>query len=676
MQRFFVLLAVCCLLGASITEAGSAQKIKRINPPKAITGEEVVQSPNYQAPGYPSTYSAGPGDSIGYTTYDYGTNGSSMSNVLNYGATLAVGRMAAHDLSASTLDRDSWYTCSLNGGNTFQPMGKVEVVRRGWSQLVDLSGIAGTVSHTGLEVNRDAALCSRTWTSTTYSNTTHLWPRAVGTSNGSLHIVSGNANPPTDIVYTRSTDGGATFDLIGVSIATAGTFVPDADGYDIVTDGTNIAVILAGVDGDVVLVASGDNGSTWLQTTIYDIDETNLTEEDVPDGSVAGAYDNDGDLHIAWGTYYASGEGPDSLFYSVGAGIYHWSFATGVQEIAIGDTDVVSLGIALMRDGNIATQPDIAIDENNGVCITYSTFVNEFDVYGNIYSHVYGVSSPDAGATWGAWTDLTPGTGFDAAFPSIASVADDNVHMVYECDPYAGNWLQGSALGQSHPHIQVAIMYNRIPKGDFSPLLCSDIDQFQARCIGGGTIQARIVLQNSTIHAGKVVSFQVDEDVYTATIGTNGTHSRAVLQVSGVGLGAHTIDLIDPLGCFNTFNVTCATAKAGDVDWNTDWDFGLSGTAEATTPAETRLLGNYPNPFNPSTTIRYALNEEMKVSVRIYNVLGQEVATLFDGVQKAGEQSVIWNGTNNAGNTVASGLYIYKVQAGNTVLSSKMLFAK
>ncbi len=90
----------------------------------------------------------------------------------------------------------------------------------------------------------------------------------------------------------------------------------------------------------------------------------------------------------------------------------------------------------------------------------------------------------------------------------------------------------------------------------------------------------------------------------------------------------------------------------------------------------TRLEGNYPNPFNPSTTIRYTLSHDASVSIRVYNMLGQEVATLVDGFQKAGEQSVVWNGVNNFGQSVASGLYIYRLQAGNTVLSHKMMFAK
>jgi hypothetical protein len=102
------------------------------------------------------------------------------------------------------------------------------------------------------------------------------------------------------------------------------------------------------------------------------------------------------------------------------------------------------------------------------------------------------------------------------------------------------------------------------------------------------------------------------------------------------------------------------------------------GTAaiSSTTPVKAGLLGNYPNPFNPATTIRYALNEDTFVSLKVYNMLGQEVATLVEGYQSAGYHSAEWNSRTEAGTVVASGIYMYRLTAGNVINTGRMLLAK
>jgi hypothetical protein len=91
---------------------------------------------------------------------------------------------------------------------------------------------------------------------------------------------------------------------------------------------------------------------------------------------------------------------------------------------------------------------------------------------------------------------------------------------------------------------------------------------------------------------------------------------------------------------------------------------------------EFRLLQNYPNPFNPTTNIEYYLPMETDVRLDVYNMLGQRVKTLVNEVQSAGTYSVTWNATdiNNLG--VASGVYIYKLQVGNSVLTRKMVLIR
>ncbi|MBZ0196126.1 MAG: T9SS type A sorting domain-containing protein [Ignavibacteriaceae bacterium] len=84
------------------------------------------------------------------------------------------------------------------------------------------------------------------------------------------------------------------------------------------------------------------------------------------------------------------------------------------------------------------------------------------------------------------------------------------------------------------------------------------------------------------------------------------------------------------------------------------------------------LEQNYPNPFNPETAIKFALKEDTKATLKVYNVLGAEVATLFDGIAEAGRYyDLRFNGSE-----FPSGVYTYKLEAGNTVSVKKMLLLK
>ncbi|OGG47088.1 MAG: hypothetical protein A3F84_14020 [Candidatus Handelsmanbacteria bacterium RIFCSPLOWO2_12_FULL_64_10] len=94
------------------------------------------------------------------------------------------------------------------------------------------------------------------------------------------------------------------------------------------------------------------------------------------------------------------------------------------------------------------------------------------------------------------------------------------------------------------------------------------------------------------------------------------------------------------------------------------------------TPSDFALSHNYPNPFNPATTIRYAIPQAERVTLRVYNLLGQQVASLVDARQEAGFYAIQWDGKDAQGRRAASGVYFYRMQAGKFVRTEKMLLLK
>jgi len=101
-----------------------------------------------------------------------------------------------------------------------------------------------------------------------------------------------------------------------------------------------------------------------------------------------------------------------------------------------------------------------------------------------------------------------------------------------------------------------------------------------------------------------------------------------------------------------------------------------SSNIAAAAPKEMALHANYPNPFNPRTTIHYSLPQAMSVRLVIYDVSGRLVRKLVDRVQDAGDRAVSWDGRDERGLSVGSGVYIYRLEAGGTTLARKMSLLK
>jgi len=93
-------------------------------------------------------------------------------------------------------------------------------------------------------------------------------------------------------------------------------------------------------------------------------------------------------------------------------------------------------------------------------------------------------------------------------------------------------------------------------------------------------------------------------------------------------------------------------------------------------PLVTALQKNYPNPFNPETTIRYSLSNNGPVKIQIYNIKGQLIRNLVNENKKAGNYTVIWNGKDEQGKSVSSGIYFYRMQSSKYSATQKMMLMK
>jgi hypothetical protein len=141
--------------------------------------------------------------------------------------------------------------------------------------------------------------------------------------------------------------------------------------------------------------------------------------------------------------------------------------------------------------------------------------------------------------------------------------------------------------------------------------------------------------------------------------------------------------------------ITYTIETSIQLDFNTSWIYGIMATDHhgnesemgifsetvnvddlAMFPAKYKLFQNYPNPFNPITTIRYDLQDNGLVNIAIFDMKGSAVKTLINDQQTAGYKSIQWNATDNLGQPVSAGLYLYTIQAGDFRQTKKMVLLK
>ncbi len=188
---------------------------------------------------------------------------------------------------------------------------------------------------------------------------------------------------------------------------------------------------------------------------------------------------------------------------------------------------------------------------------------------------------------------------------------------------------------------------------------------------GANTVNGRVVDNAGNPVAGTMVlATDQNQEVYSYGI----TNANGNYTISGLIPGSYSITP-------EKYDYNSTQSSDVTVDYNTAYSAtaSFSITPESVTSVKQSsntvtnfvLNQNYPNPFNPTTVISYSIPNETRVTLRVYNILGKEVATLVNGEKPAGNYNIIFNGSN-----LASGVYFYQLTAGNFMATKKLMLIK
>jgi len=190
--------------------------------------------------------------------------------------------------------------------------------------------------------------------------------------------------------------------------------------------------------------------------------------------------------------------------------------------------------------------------------------------------------------------------------------------------------------------------------------------------------------QNSGLAPGQVASLAVDSNGYV-WCGHVTPQERDSVWVSWFdGITWAKID-INNSDIVRDIKVSCLAVDPGGDVWVGTSGEGISrirmttavfDDESGTLPLDYSLAQNYPNPFNPTTKISYVVPSRSAVTLHVYDILGRRVTTLVNDVRTAGTHSVVWDGSDTNGRRVASGIYLYRLSAGDFAQTRKMILLK
>jgi len=329
-----------------------------------------------------------------------------------------------------------------------------------------------------------------------------MWPRVAvsGTNKNTVHVI-GTLYPENavkagiiePVVYCRSTDGGANWDVVSALLPGEDTLLYKnhyaAEDYDIDANGDNVAIVMGGNHNSVVTWKSTDNGNTWVKKAVWNFPvlafdpESSATIADTItcfDGSLSLVLDNNAKIHI-WGgvTRFLKSDPAAGSYYFPGiSGLLYWNDAmntiTGKLDTSshfcwpfLSYVDRNNDGIfkfsnqALMFPMNCGatSQPSGSFDADGNLYVLFESVAEEKDstkyyVFNSsdtvMYKHIFELRSTDGGANWLDVVELTPFSQYEYVFPSITKFTEDSIRFIVQGTDIPGNSLQPTT-GNLHP---------------------------------------------------------------------------------------------------------------------------------------------------------------------------------------------------------------------------------
>jgi hypothetical protein len=321
------------------------------------------------------------------------------------------------------------------------------------------------------------------------------------------------------------------------------------------------------------------------------------------------------------------------------------------------------------------TESDDTIEGKEGPDFLYGRGGDDMILGGGGNDLVIGNSGDDI-LSGGPGDDLIVDVDTDFNIPGGSSLLDGNDGM----DIFKFSTASDLAFLELTDLIEVAIRLLGIEKLDMRDGQAGDnltISKEVVDNLGLNNAHTSSIIPDINTTGYSDVDIYVREDV-------GGTADNVDLQGSGwvqapgsIQLGSEAFDVWT--NSSDGSDAVIAIQQGGSVNPNTTI-IGIAGTDKSqvllTMPGHFSLEKNYPNPFNPTTTINYTLPQTTNVRIVIYDLMGREVKTLVSENKEAGYHSITWDATNDRGNRLSGGIYLYSIHAGSYHKTQKMVLLK